>query len=166
MFGAGAASSPLDVNRAVQSATAAALRAIQVVHKTAAAEGSSIMSEMKTAAYICSGCGLGDKLDIAQLAKSRKRKARWRVVREHDFLCNTEGVQMIRDDIEKEAVTHICIAACSRRAKTEAFNFPDGSHVARQPARRRHLGGGRRAASTTRCARKWPTIMCAWAAPN
>jgi quinone-modifying oxidoreductase subunit QmoA len=38
-FGAGAASSPLDVNRAVQSATAAALRAIQVVHKTSAAEG-------------------------------------------------------------------------------------------------------------------------------
>ena len=38
MFGAGAASSPLDVNRAVQSATAASLRAIQVVRKTAAAE--------------------------------------------------------------------------------------------------------------------------------
>jgi len=41
MFGAGAATSPLDVNRSVQSATAAALRAIQVVHKTAAAEGAS-----------------------------------------------------------------------------------------------------------------------------
>ena len=39
MFGAGAATSPLDVNRSVQSATAAALRAIQVVHKIAAAEG-------------------------------------------------------------------------------------------------------------------------------
>ena len=38
-FAAGAASSPLDVNRSVQSATAASLRAIQVVHKTAATEG-------------------------------------------------------------------------------------------------------------------------------
>jgi quinone-modifying oxidoreductase subunit QmoA len=38
-FSAGAASSPLDVNRSVQSATAAALRAIQVVHKTSASEG-------------------------------------------------------------------------------------------------------------------------------
>jgi quinone-modifying oxidoreductase subunit QmoA len=37
-FAAGAASSPLDVNRAVQSATAAALRGIQIVHKAAAAE--------------------------------------------------------------------------------------------------------------------------------
>ena len=38
MFGAGAASSPLDVNRAVQSATAASLRAIQVINKAAAVE--------------------------------------------------------------------------------------------------------------------------------
>jgi quinone-modifying oxidoreductase subunit QmoA len=37
-FGAGAAASPLDVNRAVQSATAAALRAIRVVHRAAAPE--------------------------------------------------------------------------------------------------------------------------------
>jgi quinone-modifying oxidoreductase subunit QmoA len=38
MFGAGAATSPLDVNRAVQSATAASLKAIQVIHKTASTE--------------------------------------------------------------------------------------------------------------------------------
>jgi len=37
-FAAGAASSPLDVNRAVQSATAAALRGIQVIHRAAGAE--------------------------------------------------------------------------------------------------------------------------------
>ncbi len=38
MFGAGSATSPLDVNRAVQSATAASLKAIQVIHKTASTE--------------------------------------------------------------------------------------------------------------------------------
>jgi quinone-modifying oxidoreductase subunit QmoA len=37
-IGAGAAASPLDVNRSVQSATAAALRAIKVIHQTAAVE--------------------------------------------------------------------------------------------------------------------------------
>ena len=37
IFGAGCASAPLDVNRSVQSATAAALRAIQVVNQTAKA---------------------------------------------------------------------------------------------------------------------------------
>ena len=38
IFGAGCATNALDVNRAVQSATAAALRAIQVVNKVARAE--------------------------------------------------------------------------------------------------------------------------------
>src|SRR5574340_699005 len=38
MFAAGCAASPLDVNRAVQNATAAALRAIQVVHRAAGVE--------------------------------------------------------------------------------------------------------------------------------
>jgi quinone-modifying oxidoreductase subunit QmoA len=37
-FGAGCASNALDVNRSVQSATAAALRAIQVVNQVARAE--------------------------------------------------------------------------------------------------------------------------------
>jgi quinone-modifying oxidoreductase subunit QmoA len=40
-FGAGAAASPLDVNRAVQSATATALRAIRVLHRNAATERSA-----------------------------------------------------------------------------------------------------------------------------
>src|SRR5574340_1328193 len=39
IFGAGCASNPLDVNRAVQSATASALRAIQVVNRVASVEG-------------------------------------------------------------------------------------------------------------------------------
>ncbi|HEX4943189.1 MAG TPA: FAD-dependent oxidoreductase [Usitatibacteraceae bacterium] len=39
-FGAGSAASPLDVNRSVQSATAATLRAIRVIHQAAAAEKS------------------------------------------------------------------------------------------------------------------------------
>ena len=38
-FAAGAAGSALDVNRSVQSATAAAMRAIQVIHQAASVEG-------------------------------------------------------------------------------------------------------------------------------
>ena len=41
IFGAGCASGPLDVNRSVQHATAAALRAIQVVNKSASTEAST-----------------------------------------------------------------------------------------------------------------------------
>lgn len=83
------------------------------------------MSEMKTAAYLCSGCGLGEKLDMGSLSKVAQKEGKMAVVREHPFLCSEEGVKIIRDDLENEAVTHVMIAACSRRAKTEAFHFPE-----------------------------------------
>jgi len=82
------------------------------------------MSEMRTAAYLCSGCGIGEKIDVPQLAKIAQREGKMALVREHAFLCSGEGVQSIRDDLEKEAVTHVMIGACSRRAKTDAFHFP------------------------------------------
>ena len=82
------------------------------------------MAETKTAAYICAGCGIGDKLDIGQLEKIAQKEGKMQVVKRHDFLCNDEGVQLIRNDIENEGVSHVVIAACSRRSKTEAFDFP------------------------------------------
>jgi quinone-modifying oxidoreductase subunit QmoB len=78
----------------------------------------------KHAAYICSGCGIGDVLDVAGLEKVAKTEGKMAVIKSHPFLCNAEGVQMIRDDIANDGVTHVCIAACSRRAKAEAFSFP------------------------------------------
>ncbi len=81
------------------------------------------MAEMKTAAYICKGCELGARLDTATLVKTATKDGKMNLVREHDFLCSADGVAMIRNDIDNEAVTHIAICACSRRAKTEAFNF-------------------------------------------
>jgi quinone-modifying oxidoreductase subunit QmoB len=85
---------------------------------------------VKTAAYICGGCGIGERLDTAQLGKIAEREGKMDLVRQHPFLCSTEGVQAIRDDIEKEGATHLMIAACSRRAKSEAFSFP-GTALAR-----------------------------------
>ncbi len=82
------------------------------------------MADMKTAAYICKGCGIGERVDTAQMAKVATKEGKIHLVREHDFLCSAAGVQTIQDDIDKEGVTHAVIAACSRRAKTEAFYFP------------------------------------------
>ena len=83
------------------------------------------MADMKMAAYICQGCGLGDRLDTAELAKVALKEGRVALAKEHEFLCNAEGVKLIRDDIANEGVTHVVIGACSRRAKTEAFGFTD-----------------------------------------
>jgi quinone-modifying oxidoreductase subunit QmoB len=83
------------------------------------------MADNKFAAYICSGCGIGDVLDVKALEKVAQKEGKMAMVKNHAFLCSSEGVQMIRDDIAVDGVTHMCIAACSRRAKTEAFSFPE-----------------------------------------
>ncbi len=82
------------------------------------------MADNKFAAYLCAGCGLGDTLNFDEIEKIAKKEGKMPLVKRHDFLCSAAGVQLIRDDIETEGVTHVMIAACSRRAKTEAFDFP------------------------------------------
>jgi len=110
------------------------------------------VSEMKTAAYVCSGCGLGDALDAGQLEKIAQKEGKMQLVRRHDLLCSAEGVQMIRDDIAAEGVTHLMIAACSRRAKAEAFRFPG---VAKS---RNHSGSvGRLSRTSTDDGVRWKT---------
>ena len=79
--------------------------------------------EIKVGAYICKGCGLGERLDCGQLATIAEREGKAKLVREHEFLCNAEGVAMIQNDIDNEGVNKVMIAACSRRSKTEAFSF-------------------------------------------
>ena len=81
--------------------------------------------EMKIGAYICNGCGIGDRLDSAQLQTTATRDGKAAICQQHDFLCSEAGVKMIQDDIDNEGVNRVVIAACSRRAKNEAFNFQD-----------------------------------------
>lgn len=80
---------------------------------------------MKIGAYLCTGCGLGERLDTARLAELAESEGGAAVVRQHDYLCSGDGVSVIRNDIDREGVTHVMIGACSRRAKTEAFNFDE-----------------------------------------
>jgi len=81
------------------------------------------VADAKIGAYICKGCGLGERLNTGQLATIATREGKVAIAKEHEFLCNAAGVAMIKEDIEKEGVNRVVIAACSRRAKTEAFTF-------------------------------------------
>ena len=80
---------------------------------------------MKTAAYICKGCGLGERLDTDQLVSVAGAQCGADIARCHDYLCSGDGLSLIRRDIEEQGVTHVVLGACSRRAKTEAFNMED-----------------------------------------
>ncbi len=81
------------------------------------------MSEMKIGAYVCKGCGIEERLDTVQLASVAKRDGKAAIAKEHEFLCNADGVAMIQNDIDNEGVNRVVIVGCSRRAKTEAFSF-------------------------------------------
>ena len=74
------------------------------------------MADNKFAAYICAGCGIGETLDVKALEKIAQKEGKMALVKSHAFLCSEEGVKLIQDDIANEAVTHVCIAACSRRS--------------------------------------------------
>ena len=73
--------------------------------------------------YICSGCGIGDALDTAQLAKVAESEFKVPRCQVHPFLCSPEGVALIRKDLDEGAVDGVVVAACSPRVKTDAFRF-------------------------------------------
>ncbi|MEW6221632.1 MAG: FAD-dependent oxidoreductase, partial [Thermodesulfobacteriota bacterium] len=85
---------------------------------------------IKHSAYICTGCGIGDGLDIEALAKvvSGEKKM---PVKTHPFLCSAEGRGMVQEDIDKEGVNSVVIGACSFRVKQDELSYGDGVMVSR-----------------------------------
>ncbi|MBF0588352.1 MAG: heterodisulfide reductase subunit A, partial [Magnetococcales bacterium] len=81
------------------------------------------MEEMKIGCYICTGCGIGDALDISLLEGVASKEAKLPLVKNHAFLCGEAGVQMICDDMANEEVNALVIAACSPRVQVETFRF-------------------------------------------
>ncbi|MBW2028656.1 MAG: hydrogenase iron-sulfur subunit [Deltaproteobacteria bacterium] len=79
--------------------------------------------EKKVAVYICTGCGIGDALDIDQLGKVATEEKGVPICRTHPNLCSQEGAGLIKSDIEKEGANSIGIAACSPRVMYDVFNF-------------------------------------------
>ncbi len=82
--------------------------------------------EKKTAVYICTGCGIGDAIEVDKLAEIATDDFSVPICKNHSFLCGPEGSELIKKDIEEEGVNTIIIAACSPRVNYDVFNFgPD-----------------------------------------
>jgi len=60
--------------------------------------------EKKIGLYICSGCGIGDALDIAKLSETETEEVSADLCKNHANLCSQEGVALIKNDIENEGV--------------------------------------------------------------
>ena len=87
--------------------------------------------DKKTALYICTGCGIGDALDIEQLKENGTEDAGIELIRDHAFLCSQEGVELIKKDMDEEGVNTFIIAACSPRVNYDVFNFGSDKIVER-----------------------------------
>jgi len=79
--------------------------------------------DKKIAVYICTGCGIGDALDIDQLSGVASSECKAPVVKTHPNLCSSEGVQLIKDDIANDGVNTVLVAACSQRVMYDVFSF-------------------------------------------
>lgn len=86
--------------------------------------------EKKTGVYICSGCGIGDSLDLEALSAAAA-EYKVSVCKTDPFLCSSEGVSLITADIEGEGINRVVIAACSQRVMADAFSFPPDRIVER-----------------------------------
>ncbi len=84
--------------------------------------------DKKYGMYICTGCGIGDSLDVDALCAVAGEEGF--PVQQHPFLCGPEGVAMIQKDIAEKGINSIVIGACSRRVNFDIFRF-DGCIVER-----------------------------------
>lgn len=90
----------------------------------------------KQAVYFCTGCGIGEALDIQALVKVATGEFKIQDVKEHPFLCSPEGVDLIKKDIEA-GVNTVTIAACSERVCYGVFDFGPSVIVERITLRER-----------------------------
>ncbi|MBO8137964.1 MAG: hydrogenase iron-sulfur subunit [Desulfotomaculum sp.] len=86
--------------------------------------------DKKYGVYICSGCGIGDAMDIDTLVEAAEEN-NIQACKTSPFLCGKEGVEMIKKDIEEEGINTIIIAACSGRVNYDVFDFGNDKIVER-----------------------------------
>jgi len=79
--------------------------------------------DKKTGVYICTGCSIGESLDIGGLSKVATKEGKVQVCKSHPFYCGAEGAALIKSDIENEGVNTVLIAACSSRVNYDVFDF-------------------------------------------
>ena len=75
----------------------------------------------KIGCFVCTGCGIGEALDtdkLLEIATSEKGAA---LAKSHPALCKTEGLELLRSEIESAGLDAVVIGACSGRDHTAAF---------------------------------------------
>jgi quinone-modifying oxidoreductase subunit QmoB len=86
--------------------------------------------ENKIGVYICSGCGIGESMDLDAVSEVAA-EYKVAVCRRDPFLCSQNGVSRIVADMDGEGLNRAVIAACSQRVMTDVFAFPPDKIIER-----------------------------------
>jgi len=77
----------------------------------------------KFAVYVCSGCGIGEALDVEALCAVGTKDGKAAICKTHAFLCGEEGAALIKTDVANEGIDGVVVAACSPRVKADVFQY-------------------------------------------
>jgi len=78
--------------------------------------------DKKYCAYLCSGCGIGDALDMEALAEVVTGEMSMDC-KTSECLCGSEGRALIEKDIAGDGVNSVVVGACSPRVMQNEFDF-------------------------------------------
>ena len=129
-----------------------------------------IMADIKTACYICKGCGIGEALDIEALTSVIKKEGKIPEVKEHDALCSAEGLEMIKGRFGRRGQLYSARSLLLLGSRRTNSPSPVRSSWRDAPCASRWCGAPRaptrarrKRAKTARC---WPRTMRACTRSN
>jgi quinone-modifying oxidoreductase subunit QmoB len=85
--------------------------------------------EKKPGVYLCKGCGIADALSVDALEQMVASELKVATCRQIDACCSSEGLALIRADVDAGEVNQPVIAACSSRVMCEEFEQVGGQVI-------------------------------------
>ncbi len=94
--------------------------------------------DQKIGVYLCSGCGIGESIDLDALGGVAKE---FKIAKceSHPALCSAEGVDIINKDLASDAVNCMVVGACSGRVKSDVFSFDPMTTILERVNLREHV---------------------------
>ncbi|MFH0901262.1 MAG: FAD-dependent oxidoreductase [Pseudomonadota bacterium] len=90
-------------------------------------------------AYVCTGCGIGEALEVDKLVKVATGEYKLSQCPTHPLLCGDEGRALLDRAVGEEGVDGLVIAGCSGRVNSEAFAFDPTKVVVERVNLREHV---------------------------
>ncbi len=94
--------------------------------------------DQKIGVYLCSGCGIGDSLDMEAL-KTVAEEFNIAKCEIHPQLCSPDCVKGLNADVASGEANCLVLGACSGRVKTDEFSFDPMTTIVERLNLREHV---------------------------